>query len=90
MKIRKHKGPVTKLLGDLKVGDLFERADVQTPCTTYMVVRHDRTVTIEPTGKLDCSCSYVVDLRNATVKMMYDDCSTVPLEQDNEIVVREL
>jgi len=89
MKITKLSGPPQKRLGDLKVGDLFERADVAKPCTTYMVVKSDRSIkNVEST--LNSDCTFVVDLANAVFKALPDDCKTIPLEQDNEIVVREL
>jgi len=91
MKIKKLLGPPQKRLGDLKNGDLFERADVETPCTTYMVCRHDSSICeVGVAARIDGSCTYVVDLKNAVYKAMDDDTPTIPLEQDNEIVVREL
>lgn len=92
MKITKVSGPPKKRLGSLKNGALFERADVETPCTTYMKVRHDRTVEIDTTKSINYreTCSYVIDLKNSIFKAMDDDTEVTPLEQDDSIVVREL
>ena len=91
MKITRQEGPPQKRLGDLKNGDLFERADVETPCTTYMVCRHDTSINdITVRKNVSGDCTFVVDLKNSIYKAMDDDTPTVPLEQFNEIVVREL
>lgn len=91
MKIRKATVPARVRLGNLKNGALFERADVETPCTTYMVCKHHQTLRINLSSPAPAGdCTYVVDLKNAVYKAMADDTETIPLEQDDEIVVREL
>ena len=89
MKIKKVEGPPPVSLRKLKVGDLFERADVKKPGTTYLVARHDNSVKIDVTGR-PIDCSFVFDLVNSTFKAMDDDTAVMPLEQFNEIVVREI